>query len=977
MKKIFLIISLFISVAGFAQIAMNPAGSSAIPVINTAIQGSIVAVESSANVYTGTLTGITNVSGNAYDITFPTANTGSTTFNLNAAGAITLKKFSSGSLVNLVSGDISAGETKRVRYNGTFLVIEGGSSLPTGSDNSFLQTISSIPAWTTKFLYTETSNVLKVGTGISITGSGTRTDNFYLGLDHTDFTAGSPNRWNMVIGERHTLNNANTSSSVMNDDFVLGSFFNRLDMQAGGGPIATSGHIGGVNNIILSENTSTTSITFAALAGGGWKNKILPKIALSGQRVIGNIALGGSHNLSEGYGSAVMGYWGNSSGYHSLVHGFATTFFGDSWPGIDGTYNIDTAPQHTGTVPRILASGRHAINFSANSPTQTSGNGALGDYSGVFAGVNGHVASTAKNSVTIGGFGLQALDSATVVVPNLKVQYKPTRGDTIHNVLVWDYSTGQAKIRYDNTIIGGSSVTSVTGTAPIVSSGGTTPIISISDATTSSKGAASFNSNDFDVSSGAVSFDNVNAQKATTSQNGILTSTDWNIFNNKQNTGLSWLLASGGTLTGANTLTGTISNTLKLKFDNLITTQTDGAGVWLQNSTAATSGVTQQISPSLTFEGQAWKSNATAASQSVKFNIFNNVQTGSAASYGYLDFQSSINAGAYSTIFRGNSTGGITSSLVNFVSSTNQISSQSIYNSNGSGAFVSNGNSLHYVAASNNGTSGGAIHTFSTSSGITATSGTNAFVRVTGTQPVNSSNMGFVGMHINPTWNCTGTTSSVYGINYDPTITAMAGKQIAYNHTSGFVDWNSVVTPSQITSDQNDYNPTGWNTSSAPYGASIMRLSTDASRSITSITGGTNGRLSIFTNSGSNDIILKDDDGSSGTSTNRIDAYNDFRVSPGNSVMAYYDGTSNRWRPIGASSPIRGTVSTTGTSTTVFTVTIGTTMPNTNYTIGGIEALNALSSAVHYVTNKTTTSFDVTYLSGLTGTVSFDWSINP
>jgi len=42
---------------------------------------------------------------------------------------------------------------------------------------------------------------------------------------------------------------------------------------------------------------------------------------------------------------------------------------------------------------------------------------------------------------------------------------------------------------------------------------------------------------------------------ATTSISGHLTSTDWNTFNSKQNTGLSWLLGSGGTATGVNTKT--------------------------------------------------------------------------------------------------------------------------------------------------------------------------------------------------------------------------------------------------------------------------------------------------------------------------------------------------------------------------------------------------------------------------------------
>lgn len=73
---------------------------------------------------------------------------------------------------------------------------------------------------------------------------------------------------------------------------------------------------------------------------------------------------------------------------------------------------------------------------------------------------------------------------------------------------------------------------------------------------------------------------------------------------------------------------------------------------------------------------------------------------------------------------------------------------------------------------------------------------------------------------------------------------------------------------------------------------------------------------------------------------------------------------------------VSGTHSQVVAGTTVFTVTIGQTMGNTNYKVT-TEALNSLSAPVRYVTNKTATTFDVTYLSGLTGTVEFDWILVP
>ena len=69
-----------------------------------------------------------------------------------------------------------------------------------------------------------------------------------------------------------------------------------------------------------------------------------------------------------------------------------------------------------------------------------------------------------------------------------------------------------------------------------------------------------------------------------------------------------------------------------------------------------------------------------------------------------------------------------------------------------------------------------------------------------------------------------------------------------------------------------------------------------------------------------------------------------------------------------------GSFSQVGAATTVFTVTFGGTQPNATYKVL-VTPTAALSAAFFYVTNKTTTTFDVTYLAGLTGTVTFDYQL--
>jgi len=95
---------------------------------------------------------------------------------------------------------------------------------------------------------------------------------------------------------------------------------------------------------------------------------------------------------------------------------------------------------------------------------------------------------------------------------------------------------------------------------------------------------------------------------------------------------------------------GTTSSLSKLAVvtDALGTTQTDTSGLVLANTTAATSGVTRQISPGLRFRGNAWKTDATAASQTIDFRQYVSVNAGTSAASGDLFWQSSVNGGAYS-----------------------------------------------------------------------------------------------------------------------------------------------------------------------------------------------------------------------------------------------------------------------------------------------------------------------------------------
>ena len=109
----------------------------------------------------------------------------------------------------------------------------------------------------------------------------------------------------------------------------------------------------------------------------------------------------------------------------------------------------------------------------------------------------------------------------------------------------------------------------------------------------------------------------------------------------------------------------------------------------------------------------------------------------------------------------------------------------------------------------------------------------------------------------------------------------------------------NVISPAQLTADQNDYAPTGHAT------ASVIRLSVDGStRSITGLAGGVAGRVVHFIHtgvSGGSNILFMEDSASS-TAANRIlvgsPGGGSFTLFAGASLSLFYDGTSSRWRRI-------------------------------------------------------------------------------
>lgn len=108
------------------------------------------------------------------------------------------------------------------------------------------------------------------------------------------------------------------------------------------------------------------------------------------------------------------------------------------------------------------------------------------------------------------------------------------------------------------------------------------------------------------------------------------------------------------------------------------------------------------------------------------------------------------------------------------------------------------------------------------------------------------------------------------------------------------------ISPSQITSDQNDWNPSGLST------AAVIRIDTDAARKITGLQGGVDGRVVVFDYIGNTKLTLPKDDGATSTAANRFDFPADISLTPKTSLTIKYDGTASRWKAVAR--PVAGRV---------------------------------------------------------------------
>ncbi len=104
------------------------------------------------------------------------------------------------------------------------------------------------------------------------------------------------------------------------------------------------------------------------------------------------------------------------------------------------------------------------------------------------------------------------------------------------------------------------------------------------------------------------------------------------------------------------------------------------------------------------------------------------------------------------------------------------------------------------------------------------------------------------------------------------------------------------LTPAQITANQNDYGPAGL------AGAAVLRLSTDASRKLTGLAGGADGRVLHLVNVGANDVVLSNADTAS-SAANRFGFVDSVVLPAAAAAKLIYDATASCWRLAALATP--------------------------------------------------------------------------
>jgi len=357
-------------------------------------------------------------------------------------------------------------------------------------------------------------------------------------------------------------------------------------------------------------------------------------------------------------------------------------------------------------------------------------------------------------------------------------------------------------------------------------------------------------------------------------------------------------LSPNVTLLG-NTTTGTgaivratsptlVTPTLGVATATTLTSQQNGIGATstdafiLSNTTAAAAGA-QQWSPRIRWTGQGWKTNATAASQTVEWIAELVPVQGAANPTASLNFSSQINSGGFVNVLSliGISGGGTGLEVTSGVSGTGITVKPSGGANEDLKLFVKGSANAYLGVSTSNGISVSPSGTLSGSAGAVFGSLSGINLDISGGPQLTSAHS--ISWANTTNWSA---TKDIRIFRSGISVLAVAGTSSSAPGTFS----SPANSPAQITANQNNY----------AIGTGLFnRVNSDASRTITGVVAGLDGQLALDWNVGSFDLVYSQQDTNS-TAANRFANASgaNLTISAGQVALRQYDNTTARWRAV-------------------------------------------------------------------------------
>lgn len=607
--------------------------------------GILSGTASGTDTYTVTISGVTAYNNqDAYLIRFTNGNTTGCTLNINSIGAVTLYRNNDGALIG---GDIIDGAEMLCIYNSTLSAFQVIGTAP----NTLLAYVTNA----------ETSTITKGQAVYAFGGTG---DRLKVKLAYNTSDATSASTLGIVLS---TSIAANQKGLIIMQGQLDGLSLFPTATWADGDPVFLSATPGGVTKTKQYAPNHLVYLGVVTTASNGSAGRMYVKVQ-NGYELdeLHNVQAQSPNNNDTLYYDNSVSQWKTNSiagilGYTPANASTAVTSVTGTSPisSSGGTTPAISISQATASTSGYLSStdwntfnnkqpaGAYLTSVTADSPL--SGLGTSGSHLTIPAAtssVNGYLSSTDwttfNNKVTSNA----AIVSATKTKITYDTKGLVTAGADATTADIADslnkrYVTDAQLVVIGNTSgvntgdqtlsgLGGVPTSRTISTTTPLSGGGdlsANRTLSIADAVADglTKGAATFNANDFNSAAGVISLDYTNGQAASSIKNGFLSSTDWSTFNSKQPalSGTGFVTISGTTISYDNSTYYLASNPNGYT-SNLGTVTSVGLS-------SSTTGVTIGSTP-VTTSGTISLAIATASGSqqgllsSTDWNTFNNKQ---------------------------------------------------------------------------------------------------------------------------------------------------------------------------------------------------------------------------------------------------------------------------------------------------------------------------------------------------------------